>query len=273
MQLCIQCATWISLSNGTEVLQLYEQNRLQFQCFPTGNLVSLGQGQKKKRTVLNCNNHLPWPVQSQETSSPPESFKEKFLLICICGAQQASAVANFSQFTSQPVSFLSGAFSPSHMQRSTQLVCLHPKLAFFWVWFIKSRQFIKYVCLSFSGVTSWQKLITTSQLSVYLTVSAPSGLDLSIGPLTCPLTVFWGVNEKHRAKILLNWFSSLHLLGLQRRLRRNNIPLHTCPLGQDLVAALAWKWVCWKQRSLCWEFCRSFSLRPAQRLRFVHAEA
>lgn len=113
--------------------------------FPSWEPGLFGPRAKKKRTVLNCNNHLPWPVQSQETSSPPESFKEKFLLICICGAQQGSAVANFSQFTSQPVSFLSGVFSPSHMQRSTQLVCLHPKRAFFWVWFIKSRQFIKYV--------------------------------------------------------------------------------------------------------------------------------
>lgn len=114
-----------------------------------------------------------------------------------------------------------------------------------------------------------------------LKVSSPSGHNLSVVPLTCSLrpteiTTLWDLNEKHgirSKKHFLNQFSSPHLLGLQRRPRRNDIPLHTCPLGQDPVAALAWRWVCWKQRWLCWGFCRSFDLRPAQRRRFVHADA
>lgn len=120
-----------------------------------------------------------------------------------------------------------------------------------------------------------------SQLSVYLRASGLSRCNPSIVTLTCSLrpieiTTFWAVNEKHgirSKKHFLNQLPSLHLLGLQRRPRRNDIPLHTCPLGQDPVAALAWRWVCWRQKWLCWGFCRSFNLRPAQRLRFVHAEA
>lgn len=110
----------------------------------------------------------------------------------------------------------------------------------------------------------------------YMTLAVAGSLGKQLRTVWCWDSVFLqGLSLKLQLDISTTTQSSgqsqrnSFLKGLQRRPRRSDIPLHIYPLERDPVAVLVGRWVCWRQKWLCWGFCRCFGLRPAQKLRFL----